>query len=88
MWRVASRLGEVVLLCRGLSKASDPFAGIGVIVMCQGLNPRDGGDPDVLIWRLPARPSEDEVQDSLVEAFPWGRDVLKGLDSEGSGAFL
>ena len=56
--------------------------------MCQDLAPLDGGDPDVLALGLLAGSPEDEVYDSLVEAFAWLGWVLKGLDGEPCLALL
>ena len=45
---------------------------VDVGVMCQGLAPLDGGDPDVLALGVLAGSPEDEVYNGLMEAFAWG----------------
>ena len=51
----------------------DPGVGVGVV--CQGLAPLDQGDPDALVSRVRASPSEEDVKDGLVEAFLWAAKV-------------
>ena len=52
---------------RGLSKARGSFvADGGVGVVCQGLAPLDGGDPDALVLHVLASPPDEEVHDRLV----------------------
>ena len=65
-----------------------PFFVLGVGVLCQGLGPLDGGDPDALVSRLPAIFPEDEVYDGFSEAFPRGGEVPEALDGEGGPALL
>ena len=55
---------------------------VGVGVVCQGLAPLHGGDPDVLVSRVLASPPVEEVQGGLVEAVLWGGEVLEGLGGE------
>ena len=50
--------------------------------MCQGLAPRDGGDPDVLALGVFAGSPEYEGHDGFVEAVAWGGQVPKGFDGE------
>ena len=45
---------------------------VGVGVVCQGLAPLDGEDPDVLVLGVLASPPKDKVHDGLVEAVPRG----------------
>ena len=78
----------MVSLRWGLSKACGLVAGVGVGVVCQGLGPLGGGDPDALVSRVLASPPEDEVHDGLAEAFPWDADFSEGPDGEGGSALL
>ena len=45
---------------------------VGVGVVCQGLAPLDGGDPDVLALGVLVSSPEYEVYDGLVEAVAGG----------------
>ena len=51
-------------------------------VVCQGLAPLDGGDPDMLALRVLAGSPEYKVYDGLVEAVAWGGHVPEGFDGE------
>ena len=55
---------------------------VDVGVVCQGLAPLEGGDPDVLALGVFAGSPEYEVYDGLVEAFAWGGQVPEGLDGD------
>ena len=56
----------------GLSLAFGPSTcDVGVGVLCQGLAPLDGGDPDVLALGVLAGSPQDEVYDGLVKPFAW-----------------
>ena len=55
---------------------------VGVGVLCQGLAPLDGGDPDVLALGVLAGSPEYEVYDGLLEAVAWGGQVPEGFDGE------
>ena len=56
----------------GSSWAYGPWTcDVSVGVVCQGLAPLNGGDPDVLALGVLAGSLEDEVYDGLVEAFVW-----------------
>ena len=61
---------------------------VGVGVVCQGLAPIDGGDPDVLALGVLAGSPEYEVYDCLVEAVAWPGQVLEGFDGELGPALL
>ena len=80
LWVVWVR--RVVVLRWGPSEACGPFVVVRVCVVCQGLGSLHGRDPDALVVRLLASPLEDEVHDGLMEAFPRGDEVPKGLDGE------
>ena len=74
---------SVVLLRWGPSWAYGPSpCDVDVGVVCQGLAPIDGGDPDVLALGVSAGSREYEVYDGLVEAVAWGGQVLEGFDGE------
>ena len=53
---------------------------IGVAVVCQGLAPLDGGDPDVLALGVLAGSPEYEIYDGVMEAVAWGGQVLEDFD--------
>ena len=55
---------------------------VDVGVVCQGLAPLDGGDPDVLALGVFAGSPEYKVYDGLVEAAAWGGQVPEGFDGE------
>ena len=55
---------------------------VGVGVLCLGLAPLDGGDPDVLALGVLAGSPEYEVYKGLVEAVAWGGQVPEGFDGE------
>ena len=61
---------------------------VGVGVVCQGLAPLDGGDPDVLALGVLAGSPKYEVYDGLVEAVAWVGQVLEGFDGELGQALL
>ena len=61
---------------------------VGVRLVCQGLAPLNGGDPDVLVSAVLASPPEDDVHDGLVESLPWGACVLEDLEGELGPALL
>ena len=56
--------------------------------MCQGLDPLEWGDPDVLVLGVLAGSPEYEVYDGLVGAVAWGGQVPEGFDGEVGPAFL
>ena len=60
---------RVVFLRWGPSSVCGPSVAVGVCVVCQGLGPLEGGNPDALGTRLLATPPGDEVHNVLVEAF-------------------
>ena len=61
---------------------------VGVGVVCQGLAPLDGGDPDVLALSILAGSPECEVYDDVVGAVAGGGQVLEGFDCELCPALL
>ena len=74
------RVRWVVLLRWGSSQAyGSSTCDVGVGVVCQGLAPLDGGDPDVLALGVLAGSPEYEVYDGLVGAPAWGGQVRRAL---------
>ena len=74
------RVRLVVLLCCGPSWAYGPSTcDVDVGVVCQGLAPPDGGDPDMRALGVFAGSPEYEVYDGLMEAVSWGGQVRRAL---------
>ena len=87
LWVV--RVFRVVVFRWGSSEVCGPFVGgVGVVVVCQGLGPLEGGDPDALVVRLLLSPPENKVHDDLEEAFPWDGEVRRGLEDDFGPTFL
>ena len=83
------RVHWVVVLRWSSSWAYGPSTcDVGVRVVCQGLAPLNGGDPDVLALGVLAGSPEYEVYDGLVEAVAWGGQVPEGFDGELGAALL
>ena len=80
---------RVVLLRSGSWKAQgSPVADVSLGLVCQGLAPFDGGDPDALVLRDLVCPPKDEVHDGLVGTFLSAGKVPVGLGGELCPAFL
>ena len=83
------RVRWVVVLCWGSSSAYGPSTcDVAVGVVCRGLAPLDGGDPNVQALGVLDGSPEYGVDDGLVEAVAWGGQVADGFDGELGPALL